>query len=314
MPEDHDQRFKTIIREFFADFLNLFFADWAKRLDLTRIEWLTQELLPDPPAGDRHLVDLVAKLPTLEPVGDAWLLLVHVEIESPDRTTLLEPRLPAYFRHLRDAHGLPVLPIVIYLKVGLDGIGIESVVERVWELDVNTFRYLYVGLPGLDAENYLRGDNWLGVALSALMKLPKEKAAEYGAEALRRLSEAGSLNEQQRYLLGDCVEAYLPIASEHLERFDGIIEKNSTEGVRAMNKTRYERAMEAGIEQGIEKGMDRGRRVGLLEVLEAQLDSKFGPLPAGVVERLRSFTDDALLALARQIPSALNLKELGLEG
>ena len=170
MPEDHDQRFKTVIREFFADFLNLFFADWAKRLDLTRIEWLTQELLPDPPAGDRHIVDLVAKLPTLEPVGDAWLLLVHVEIESPDRTTLLEPRLPAYFRHLRDAHGLSVLPIVIYLKVGLDGIGIESVVERVWELDVNTFKYLYVGLPGLQAEPYLHGDNWLGVALSALMR------------------------------------------------------------------------------------------------------------------------------------------------
>ena len=60
--------------------------------------------------------------------------------------------------------------------------------------------------------------------------------------------------------------------------------------------------------------MDRGRRVGLLEVLEAQLDSKFGALPAVVVERLRGLPDDLLLSMARQIPSALSLKQLDLEG
>jgi len=321
MPGDHDQRFKSIIREFFADFLKLFFADWAVRLDLTRIEWLTQELLPDPPDGDRHIVDLVAKLPTLKPVGDSCLLLVHVEIESPDKTTLLEPRLPGYYLHLKNAHQLPVLPIVIYLKVGLDGIGIRTVTDSVWELDVSTFRYLYVGLPGLEAEPYLHGDNWLGVALSALMKLPKDKAAEYGAEALRRLSEAGSLNEQQRYLLGDCVEAYLPIEQEHLDRFDAIIEQNSTEGVRAMNKTRYERAIEAGlakgieqgIEQGIERGLDRGRRAALVEVLEALLDTKFGPLAPGVLDRLRGIPDDRLLALVKRVPFAASLQELAID-
>jgi hypothetical protein len=51
---DHDQRFKTLIQEFFADFLRLFFADWAARFDLSKIEWLDKELLPDPPEGSRH--------------------------------------------------------------------------------------------------------------------------------------------------------------------------------------------------------------------------------------------------------------------
>ncbi len=311
MPEDHDQRFKALLREFFADFLNLFFKDWADRLDLSRVQWLEQELMPDPPDGERHVVDSVAKLTTREPVGGACLALVHVEIESPDRTTLLKPRLPRYYNHLHERHGLPVLPIVVYLKVGLDGIGVDTVVETFWELEVNTFRYLYVGLPGLEAESYLRGDNWLGVALSALMKLPKDKAAEYGAEALRRLSEAEPLSEQQRFLLGDCVEAYLPIDPVAVRRFRGIIEQNSTEGVRAMNKTRYEEALEAGIEKGIEKG--RGRRVGLLEVLEAQLETKFGPLAADTLGSLRGLPDDRLLALARLIPSAAGLGELGLK-
>jgi hypothetical protein len=44
----------------------------------------------------------------------------------------------------------------------------------------------YVGLPGLDAIEYLQGDSWLGVALSALMRIPHERVAWLGAEALRR--------------------------------------------------------------------------------------------------------------------------------
>lgn len=181
---------------------------------------------------------------------------------------------------------------------------------------MNTFRYLYVGLPGLEAGPYLHGENWLGVALSALMKLPKGKAAEYGAEALRRLSEAATLNDQQRFLLGDCVEAYLPIDPMEARRFRGIIELNSTEGVRAMNKTRnelsFESGIEKGIERGIEQGIDRGRRYGQLEFLEAMLDAKFGPLEPGFIEKLRGLTDGRLLELARSIPSTQSLAELGL--
>src|SRR4051812_47154837 len=121
MSDDHDQRFKALIREFFADFLHLFFADWARRFDLSNVEWLDTELLPDPPEGSRHRLDLVAKLRTLEPAeadSAEWLALVHIEVESPDRTTALKPRLPAYYLHLSERYGLPVLPIVLYLKVG----------------------------------------------------------------------------------------------------------------------------------------------------------------------------------------------------
>jgi hypothetical protein len=93
-----------------------------------------------------------------------------------------------------------VLPIVLYLKVGLDGVGTDTYEEAFWELPVLRFTYLYVGLPGLDAVQYVRGDNWLGVALAALMRIPEGRAAELGVEALNRLSEA-PLSEQQRFLL-----------------------------------------------------------------------------------------------------------------
>jgi hypothetical protein len=58
---DHDQRFKSLIREFFAEFLRLFFAVWAARFDFNAIEWLDKEMLPNPPEGSRHVLDLFFK-------------------------------------------------------------------------------------------------------------------------------------------------------------------------------------------------------------------------------------------------------------
>jgi len=86
----------------------LFFADWAARFDLGTIEWLDKEILPNPPEGSRHVLDLIARLRAKEPVAgshsedsELWLALIHIEIESPDRTVRLKPRLPHYYIHLR---------------------------------------------------------------------------------------------------------------------------------------------------------------------------------------------------------------------
>ena len=65
---DHDQRFKKLIQVFFREFLLLFFAAWAERLDCTAVEWLEKEVFPDPPEGQRHILDLVGKLPTRQGV------------------------------------------------------------------------------------------------------------------------------------------------------------------------------------------------------------------------------------------------------
>ena len=71
-----------------------------------------------------------------------WVALIHIEIEAPDRAARLKPRLPSYYIHLREKYGCPVLPIVLYLKVGMDGIGVDVVAEKFWELDVLAFKYL----------------------------------------------------------------------------------------------------------------------------------------------------------------------------
>ena len=60
---DHDQRFKSLLKAFFAEFFQAFFPAWADRFDFSRVDWLEQEVFTDPPRGERRSLDLVARLP-----------------------------------------------------------------------------------------------------------------------------------------------------------------------------------------------------------------------------------------------------------
>jgi hypothetical protein len=214
---DHDQRFKALLQEFFREFLLLFFPKLAERFDLTSIDWMKTEVFPSPPQGLRQYVDLMARLRTKAAVQamrlgeeDSLVVLVHVEIEAEDSVARLPARMFDYYVPLRRDSRLPVLPLALYLQVGKDGIGIERYVERLWDHELLHFEYFYVGLPALEAARYLHGDNWLGVALSALMRMRPEEKPRFKAEALRRLVECPE-SEQRRFLLCECVQAYLPL-------------------------------------------------------------------------------------------------------
>ena len=253
---DHDQRFKNLLQEFFAEFVQLFFPDWAERFDFAGLEWLNAEVFPDPPQGERRYLDLVARLPTRQVVPamrpgeeDAWVAVLHVEIEWPDAVAPLRPRMFDYYWMMRSRHRLPVLPIGLYLRVGLDGVGWDVFQETFWERRLVHFEYPYVGLPALDAERYVAGDNWLGVALSALMRIPEERRVWLRAEALRR-SVACPESPMRRFLLCEVVQAYLPLEGPQLEEFNHLLVTEKYAGVRPMATTWYEQGLEQGLEQG----------------------------------------------------------------
>src|SRR5262245_44731325 len=155
--DDHDQRFKTLLREFLPEFFALFFPDWVARFDFTNAEWLEQEAFLDPPGGEKRILDVVAKVPTHIPipdpagrVADHSLLVVNVEIESPERATDIRPRMLWYYEFLRRRHSLPVFPVCLFLRVALDGIGWDTYEERLWDHPLLRFEYTYIGLPALD--------------------------------------------------------------------------------------------------------------------------------------------------------------------
>ena len=65
--------------------------------------------------------------------------LVHVELESRASTLAFRPRMFEYYVQLRRNTGLPVLPIALFLRVGLDGIGWDAYEEHFWEQRIVRF-------------------------------------------------------------------------------------------------------------------------------------------------------------------------------
>lgn len=263
------------------------------------------------------MLDLIAsvkmRLPPhaqAEPDSNTWLALTHIEIESQDRKSDLEERLPAYLVYLRSQHQLPVLPIVIYLSMSLDGIGIESVHWRIADFNYLTVNYCYVALKGLDAETYIRGENLLGVGLASLMKMPQDRTAELGFQALKKLDNA-ELPDQKRYLLSECFEAYLSISEQELNEIRDRIPLDPERRM-TMPLHRNKTSFDLGLEAGQEKGRQEGQRVAFIEMLEAQLETRFGPLKPESLTKLRAMTVEELRALGLAWLKANSLGELGL--
>ncbi|MBM3224403.1 MAG: DUF4351 domain-containing protein [Candidatus Tectomicrobia bacterium] len=316
---DHDQRFKVLLQEFFAEFFQLFFLDWAGRFDFTQVLWLDKEVFPDPPQGLRRALDLVARLPVRQVItmpgaepAESWITLVHVEIEAADTVVPLRRRLFEYYEWLRHQHRLPVLPIGVYLRVGLEGLGWDHYEERFWEHRLVRFDYPYVGLPGLDAMRYLHGANWLGVALAALMRASPTQRAALGAAAWRRLLQCPE-NEYRRYLLCECVDAYLPVDDVQRQEFETLVLRDPDPGVQQMATTLLERMRQEGRQEGQQEGRQEGTLLGQREFVVMLLTERFGPLSPAVQAQIQTLSAERLAALGRALLTATSLQELGLE-
>ncbi len=226
------------------------------------------------------------------------------------------------------------MPIALYLRVGLEGIGWDVYEETYWDHRLLSFAYAYVGLPGLEGEQYVAGDHLLGVALTALMRVaPARRAAVY-AEALRRLAEARE-NDYRRYLLLDFLEAYAALDEAQAQELEALLRTERFEGARAMAMTTYERGVQEGLrqaarifergvqeglrqaaltfEKGLQTGLQEGQQQGWRTVLRKQVQARFGLLSPGAQERLDSSSLEGLEALTLTLLTAGSLRELGLE-
>jgi hypothetical protein len=305
MPEapapDHDQRLTGLLKEFFGLFFDCFFPTWAGRFDFTDIDWLDKELFLAPPQGEKRQLDLVARLhlrpgapPPCEGAGDL-VALVHVEVENRPSAAGLRPRMFDYYVQLRRDTGLPVLPIGLYLRVGLEGVGWDAFEEFFWEHRLLRFEYAYVGLPALDAEQYATGENLLGVALSALMRVPPERKAELFAEGLKRIARSGE-NDWRRFLLAECLEAYADLDEPQRQRLQELLATEPYAEVRPAMITTYERV----------------RIAERLETALLQLEARFGPLSPAVRQRVEALSPEDLRQLTLDLVKAQSLKELRL--
>jgi hypothetical protein len=249
---DHDQRFKEMLREFFRELLALFLPWLASRLATSEVQWQSQEVFTNPPLGLVRRVDLVAIVLEQIEAEKTRERLLHLEVESADSLTEVRKKIGYYYPGLRTKHNLPVTCLALYLRVGLKGQGWDQYVEQESAEEeggeeVYRVRWRYVGLPALPAERYLPSDNWLGVALSALMKIKPKRKAWLRAEILRRLATECQENDYRKLLLINCVETYLPLEGEQEAVYLRLVNQDPRyQEATRMILTTYDRGMLAG--------------------------------------------------------------------
>ncbi len=313
---DHDQRMKTAVREFAAEFQDLVVPAWTGRFDLTAPEWQQQEVYLDPPRGERRHIDLVALVSVTQPVEESNQALLHVEVESADSLTDLRGRMPRYRHALAYRHNLPVLSLALYMNVGLEGRGWDEAVAHFWEQKVDGTSWAYLGLPALDALTYVEGANILGVALSVLMRCPEDRKVWLKARAMQRIAEA-ELTVARRYLLMEIVEAYLPLVGPHLAEYERLLLTEDFKMARVLGQTSFEKGIEKGKEiaraefdkEIAQANVEKGHRL----LLQRQLEKRFGSLSPAARARLESWGAERLLQLGEDLLSDKSLVDLGLE-
>jgi hypothetical protein len=262
----------------------------------------------------------VAKLRATQPITDEegrpaeeWLSLIHIEVESADSVKPLRRRMHCYYANLRQKHELPVLPIAVYLNVGLDGVGQDEYREHYGTLPVLHFQYLYVGLPRLDAVEYLQRGEPLGAALASLMKLPRDRRSWLTAEAKQRIAAAG-LNEYLTFLLLEWLEAYLNLTPAEAAEVEGLLQQDKYQEARQMGVTTFEKGVLKGEEKGRQEGRREGFELRLRRAIILQLERRFAPVPHSALARLDSMREPELEDILARVTDAASLDELGLTG
>jgi hypothetical protein len=262
---------------------------------------LEQEGFLDPPGGEKRILDVVAKVPTHVPVpdpagrkADHSVVVIDVEIESPERSTDIRARMLWYYEFLRRRHSLPVFPVCLFLKVGLDGIGWDCYEERLWDHTLLRFEYPYIGLPALDGMTYLRGENLLALAFSALMKLPPAERVRIKVEGLAKIVRSRE-NNARKGLLAECFNNYLELNAVQQIEFDRVQTEQPPE-VKVMVNS-------------FEK---QGRIKQAREMVQKQLEKKCGALPPAAIDRLKMLPIERLEEIALSYTDVASLQELGL--
>ena len=213
-------------------------------------------------------------------------------------------RMRDYRHYLSRKFQLPVLPLCIYVHVGMQGLGWDEDVETFLGETINTFRYRYMGLPALDGLQYISGSNLLGVALASLMQIAEDAKVRAKADALQKIATSTE-PEMRKYLLCECVETYLPLEEVQMNEYENLLVTPPYQGARKFGKTSFQ--------LGREEGEREGERKGERKVIRELLVTRFGKLSEEVGKRVDSCSDAELLELAKKILTASSLQELGLE-
>ncbi len=304
----HDQVFKGVLRRFLRDFLELFFPEFAARLDFESLQFEDKELFKGFPDGLRREPDVVARVRTWE--GKPEIVIVHIEAQATTEADFGR-RMFEYYSLLWLQFDAPVFPVVLYVKEGGRS-GIETAIYRqeLFGREVMRFRYASVALAQIAGQGYLEKGP-LAAALAALMRWDRD--ADRLALRLKLLGHvvASGLEEASLFLLVNLIETYLPVPEGARERYRRLVSREEYRKVQEVELTWADKLRQEGREEGLQAGLVQGKR----QILKRQLAAKFGSLPNRVEANIDALASaDELDGYLDRLLTAGSLEELGLQG
>ncbi|MBI2877053.1 MAG: flagellar assembly protein H [Candidatus Tectomicrobia bacterium] len=294
---DHDRLFKELLSTFFLEFLELFFPETLEGVDRTSLEFLDKEIFTDVTEGERHEVDLIAKLRFRE-AGQESVFLVHLEHQAQPQDCFPR-RMFTYYARFHELHALPIYPIALFSHDRLR----EEPDEYSRDcrgFEVLRFRFRVVQLNRLNWRDFLDRENPVACALMARMRIAPPERPKVKAQCLRLLLQL-RLDQAKKGLLSGYVDSYLRLSQAEKQEYEAELAEFARE--------EREEIMEITTswkEEGLQEGLQRGLLEGLVTVLEL----KFGGEPA-LLERVSTVTDvEQLRSLLQVAKNAQTVEEI----
>ncbi|MEM6794159.1 MAG: hypothetical protein AAF725_09255, partial [Acidobacteriota bacterium] len=287
---DHDLLWKSLLGAFLPEFLEFVVPSVLDTHKAHQASFLEQEAIADPPKGRISRLDVIARVPPIDPARESSrLLMIHVEIER-DYRVKTAWRMWRYYRQLRLKYEDPVLPIVLFLRGGPRGVERITLREHGAGFEVSAFTFWALGLSKIEARDHLE-KNALAPALASCMGSKVWSHAERKLRCLERIFDL-DVDEARRLMLFDAVETYVTLKVKQKMSYAEMVEKSARrKEIEVMELTWSGRLQYNARLEGLEKGRLEGIRL----VLKSLLRQRFGSVPPDSLKRLDSIDDSAVL-------------------
>jgi hypothetical protein len=287
---NHDRLSKELVTTHFIEFLELFYPQVASWIDPKSIIFLDKEIFTDVTSGERHEVDVVAKVRFR---GQPAFFLVHIETQDRSEAAFSE-RMFHYFARLHAKYRLPIYPIAV-ISHGKPRSESDAYTVKFPDGEVLRFRFRVIYLKQLNWRQFLRHRNPVAIALMARMGFKPEERAQVKFECLRLLATF-KLNKARQRLISGFVDTYLRLNAKEELQFQKKIAK--------LTRDKRQKVMELTTswkEEGLKEGLEKGRKQGEEIVVLRQLKRRCGPFSPNIEKTVRSLPISKLDDLAEAL-------------
>jgi hypothetical protein len=285
---DHDRLFKELISTFLLEFIELFFPEVRVYIEEGSLDFLDKEIFTDVTSGERHEVDLVAKVRF---AGKDAYFLVHVENQAQPQSNFAE-RMFTYFARLTQKYRLPVYPIALLTYSAPVEEHPDSYIVEFPDRVVLRFQFRVVQLNRLDWREFARRENPVASALMARMNIAPGDRHRVKLECVRLLSTFKLAPAKMQLIMG-LVDTYLRLNDAEEGAFQSELGKLApAEKEKVMEVTMSWR--EAALAEGMQKGLEQGKQQLILRLIGRRL----GPIDVPVRQRISELDSSQLERLA----------------